>query len=100
AAMGAPSLPAGVVVVQLLLLGVLAFLGAGDDAGALRNEQYGVVAIPAIGALGGALLYLYRMPWRARAEVSLGTGAHLCLGLLVAWGGVVLGLAERDFGKS
>jgi hypothetical protein len=89
-----PSLPAGLVIIQMLLLVLLGLLSADDVASAARFEEFSLVAVPAIGVLAGAMLYLSRMPWRAQAEVSLGTGACLSLGLLVAWAGGRIGVDE------
>jgi hypothetical protein len=85
-----PALPAGVVMTQILLLLLLGLLGAED--GLATYGAFSLVAVPALGALAGAMLYLCRTPWRAKAEVSLGTGACLSLGSLVAWGASRTGL--------
>ena len=72
-----PSLPAGMVMVQLLLL---MFFGAANADGGSRYSLYAefaIVALPVIGALLGCLVYLSSMPWRNRPGVALGTGGLL-----------------------
>jgi len=74
-----PSLPAGMVMVQLLLL---MFFGAANADGGSRYSLYAefaIVALPVIGALLGCLVYLSSMPWRNRPGVALGTGAACIL---------------------
>ena len=86
-----PSLPAGMVMVQLLLL---MFFGAANADGGSRYSLYAefaIVALPVIGALLGCLVYLSSMPWRTRPGVALGTGGLLALGFMISWGALRLG---------
>ena len=86
-----PSLPAGMVMVQLLLL---MFFGAANADGGSRYSLYAefaIVALPVIGALLGCLVYLSSMPWRNRPGVALGTGGLLALGFMISWGALRLG---------
>ena len=81
-----PSLPAGMVLVQLL--------GAANADGGSRYSLYAefaIVALPVIGALLGCLVYLSSMPWRTRPGVALGTGGLLALGFMISWGALRLG---------
>ena len=87
-----PALPAGIALIQLLLLALLGALGAHDMDELAQYKDFRIVALPTIGALIGALIYLCRMPWRAEAEVFTGVVTRLCLGLVVIWGAVGLGV--------
>ena len=87
-----PALPAGIALIQLLLLALLGALGAHDMEELAQYKDFRIIALPTIGALIGALIYLCRMPWRTEAEVSTGVVTRLCLGLVVTWGAVGLGI--------
>lgn len=83
-----PSLLALVEIVFLLLFG--AFSAVDNDRRALFLE-FAVVAMPAVGALAACLIYVGRMPWRAKPAVLVGMGGQMAVGLLVAWGALRLG---------
>lgn len=79
------AVPIGIVLIQLLLL--LAFVGLALEGGVVAALPSDVlnVALPLIGALLGALLYIWPMPWRGSAAISTGAATCLGLGLIVAW---------------
>lgn len=94
------ALPIGIVLVQLLLL--LVFVGLAHEGGIATVMPTDVlnVALPLVGALVGALLYIWPMPWRGSAAISTGVATCLCLGLVVAWATARVGFGwlppERD----
>jgi hypothetical protein len=81
-----PGLPLSIVVVQLVLLLALSLVYLPLPAARAGEESLFQVALPIIGALAGALVYLCRTPWRAAGVISAGSGTRLSLGLVVAWG--------------
>lgn len=90
-----PALPAAVALAQLLLLVLLGLLGARNGASAAYGEAFALIALPVIGAQMGALIYLSRTPWRHHAAISSDVATLLCLGLVLAWGAVRLGLVPE-----
>ena len=90
-----PALPPAVALVQLLLLVLLGLLDARHGAPAPYGETFAIVALPVIGALMGALIYLCRMPWRRHSAIASDVATLLCLGLVLAWGALRLGLVPE-----
>ncbi len=90
-----PALPLGVALVQILMLtSFAAVISAGvaspAHGSAFPTSGFPSLALPTMGALMAALVYLCRTPWRAAGVITAGTGTRLCLGLLVAWGALRL----------
>jgi hypothetical protein len=87
------ALPLGLALVQLLLLSVFGALVAPDPTTWTPYKGFETVALPTIGALMAALIYLCRTPWRATPNISVGIATRVFVGLLVAWGALMIGAA-------
>ena len=91
-----PALPSLLVLVEVSLLLLFGAVSAVEHDRYALFAEFAVVAMPAVGAILACLIYVARMPWRARPAVLIGMGGHMALGLLVAWG--VLRLGARSAG--
>jgi hypothetical protein len=87
-------LPMAIVLVQLALLLVLSLAAMPMSAAQAGEQSLFQVALPIIGALAAALIYLCRTPWRPAGVISAGSGTRLSLGLVVAWGAMSLRTEE------
>lgn len=95
-----PALPAGIVLAQLVLLLIVDFaLGPGSTIPA-AGIAFPAVALPVIGALAAALVYLSPARWRAAPVITAGTGTRLCLGLVVAWGVLAVRSSHGEAGSA
>lgn len=86
-----PALPSLLVLVEIALLLLFGAVTAVEADRRALFEEFAVVAMPAVGAILACLIYVARMPWRAKPAVLVGLGSHMALGLLVAWGALRLG---------
>lgn len=93
---GTAALPAGIVLIEILLLLLFGAVNAPAGNRFVLYQEYVVVALPAVGGLIGCLIYLSRMPWRPEAAISIGVGGKLALGLLTAWGALRLGAITAE----
>lgn len=87
-------LPLAIVLVQLVLLLVLSLVALPTSPVQAGEDRLFQVALPIIGALAAALIYLCRTPWRSAGVISAGSGTRLSLGLVVAWGAMSLRTEE------
>jgi hypothetical protein len=87
-------LPLSLVLVQLVMLLVLSLIAYPMTAAEAGEERLFQVALPIIGALAAALIYLCRTPWRSAGVICAGSGTRLSLGLVVAWGAMTLRTEE------
>jgi len=87
----APALTSWLTLVQLIFLVGLGVLVTAGSESWVAHQQFKSIAVPTMGALMAVLIYLCRTPWRAKAIISIGAVTRVSLGLLVAWGALVVG---------
>lgn len=83
-------------VAQFGLMATLAAIEAFEAGPSLRSSPFADIALPALGALLGASVYLFHMPWRADRAAYLNLPSRLLLGMLLGWAALELGLRPPD----
>ena len=94
--------PMWIGLIEVLMLLLYGALSAVDKHLYALADEFLIVALPAIGAIAAALIYVSPTPWRKQALVATGIGGSLALGLLIAWGVLRMGPAtvRHDGGMS
>lgn len=91
--------PMAIGLIEVLMLLLFGAVAAVDKAHYALADEFLIVALPAVGSITAALIYLSPTPWRRQALVATGIGGSLALGLLISWGVLRMGPATiRHYG--